>query len=58
MTNIKSLSEQVGSYQAINSRLETQNVQMTEQVMYMQDDWKREQEIVRSQELDLQYKEE
>lgn len=42
MENVRKFSDQVGAYQAENAQLEHTKAQMQEQVMYMQDDWKRE----------------
>ena len=57
MENCRKFSNQVAEQSALNMQLEHNTVQMKEQVMYMQDDWKREQELVKSMEKDLKFKE-
>ena len=56
MENCRKFSNQVAEQTSHNMQLEHNTAQMKEQVMYMQDDWKREQELVKSMEKDLKFK--
>ena len=57
MDNVRKFSTQVAEVQTVNIQLEHNAAQMSEQVMYMKDDWKREQELVVQLEKDLKFKE-
>ena len=58
LENITKFSNDVADVQALNVQLEHNSQQMKEQVMYMREDWKREQELVVTMTKDLKFKEE
>jgi len=45
LENVRKFQEQVVDVQTTNAQLERANQKMQEQVMYMQGDWKREQDL-------------
>ena len=58
MDNVQKYSDQVADLQAVNAELERNSDEMIEKVMFMKEDWKREQEIVVSLGKDIKFKEE
>ena len=46
MENVKRFSDEAAERQALNMQLEHSQTMMQQQVLYMQDDWKREQDLV------------
>ena len=58
MDNVRKFSSQVAEQQADNMQMEHNTAQMKEQVMFMQDDWKREQELVKQMGKDIKFKDE
>ena len=58
MDNVRKFSSQVAEQQADNMQMEHNTAQMKEQVMFMKDDWKREQELVKQMEKDIKFKDE
>ena len=58
MDSVRKFSNQVAEAQSHNMQLENNSREMNQQVMFMKEDWKNEQNLVVQQEKDLKLKDE